>query len=118
MSTELLSYNTADIRKHITHLRDVLSRLSSVNYDSDTEERLESCHDEIQRLEKLIENVLEAKRLRLYEYETQRSLILSEMSNPSAYITYETSDPDDYISSDLMSDYIYLTLYDEDTKLR
>lgn len=118
MSSELLSYNTADIRKHITHLHDVLSRLSSVNYDSDTEERLESCHDEIKSLETLIENVLEAKRLRLLEYETQRSLIMDEMTNPHSYISYETSDPDDYISPDLVSDYYYLTLHDGDTKFR
>jgi len=106
------------IRKRIIYLRDVLSRLSSVNYDSDTEERLESCHDEIRRLENLVEDVLEAKRQRLAEYETARSQIMYEMSNPYSYITYDTTDPDDYISQDLVSDYWYLTLTDEDTKIR
>lgn len=112
-----LLLTTSAIRARIDHLRTISQRLSSTSYDSDSEERLESCYDEIANLERLIQDVLDAKYNRIAEYEKLRSIILQEMVNPDSYITYDSMNPEHYMDASLVEDYYRLTLYDEDTKI-
>ncbi len=112
-----LHLTTSSIRVRIDHLREISQQLASTSYDSDSEERLESCYDEIASLERLIQTVLDVKYNRIAEYEKLRSIILQEMVNPDSFITYDSMNPEDYMDKALVDDYYRLTIHDDDTKI-